>query len=252
MTRQRPPSLLVIAIALCVQPVAARAQAWPISLERLLSALRVDDAQTGTRSQQSANGYAMAAQGAASAITSQDNALRLARAQHTYGYDTGTGYAACTVALGIGDERAAHISAQKVRDAFRKSDQAWLTTGGDGAERMGISLQQRRELYCTADEQEAGWCRKSVGGGFGAGDSDAGPWLFNRNYGPEEIATAADYLDVIAPLPTVRPNPRTAEQDLELIVARRQGAVLTGARAILVGVIDSGMGGDRQQGSSTP
>jgi hypothetical protein len=50
----------------------------------------------------------------------------------------------------------------------------------------------------------------------------------------------------------VRPNPRTAEQDLELIVARRQGAVLTGARAILVGVIDSGMGGDRQQGSSTP
>jgi hypothetical protein len=36
---------------------------------------------------------------AASTLVSQDNALRLARAQHRYGYDTGTGYAACDVAL---------------------------------------------------------------------------------------------------------------------------------------------------------
>ncbi len=38
-------------------------------------------------------------------------------------------------------------------------------------------------------------------GGFGAGDSDAAPWLLNRDYGAEEVMTAADYLDVVAPCP---------------------------------------------------
>lgn len=62
--------------------------------------------------------------------------------------------------------------------------------------------------------------------------------------------TAADYLDVVAPLPTVKPNPRTAEEDAALVQARRQGAIMSGARAGLVGVLVGGMGGDRRQGGT--
>ncbi|GMA79971.1 hypothetical protein GCM10025880_63880 [Methylorubrum aminovorans] len=99
-------------------------------------------------------------------------------------------------------------------------------------------------------EQQTGWCKGAQPGGYGAGDSDAAPWLFNRNYGAEEVMTAADYLDVVAPLPTVKPNPRTAEEDAALVQARREGAIMSGARAGLVGVLVGGMGGDRRQGAT--
>lgn len=104
--------------------------------------------------------------------------------------------------------------------------------------------------YCSPSEQQTGWCKGAQPGGYGAGDSDAAPWLFNRNYGAEEVMTAADYLDVVAPLPTVKPNPRTAEEDAALVQARRQGAIMSGARAGLVGVLVGGMGGDRRQGGT--
>ena len=159
----------------------------------------------------------MAAEATASTLVSQDNALRLARAQHRYGYDTGTGYAACDVALMTSEESDSYASEVKVRQAFRAADQRWLNGGGDAGERMGISLDQRRTFYCSPSEQETGWCRGAQPGGFGAGDSDASAWLLNRDYGAEEVMTAADYIDVVAPLPTVKPNPSTAEQDAAFV-----------------------------------
>jgi hypothetical protein len=36
-----------------------------------------------------------------------------------------------------------------------------------------------------SSEQQTGWCKGAQPGGYGAGDSDAAPWLFNRNYGAE-------------------------------------------------------------------
>ena len=176
---------------------AAEAQTWELSVQRLMSALRVDTAQVSTKAQQATNGFAVAAQAAASTITSQDNALRIARAQHTYGYDTGTGYAACTVALSMSAERDAYTSAQKVRDAFRKSDQQWLNGGGDGAERIANSLKLRREFYCTQAEQEAGWCKKTGGGGIGAGDSDAAPWLLRCLVPPCGDTSGATWRDAL-------------------------------------------------------
>ena len=223
---------------------------WEISLQRLLSGMKVSGAQSSATSLQTTNGHKAAAEAAASALVSQDNALRLARAHHQYGYDTGTGYAACDVALGIGQERDSYASADKIRQSFRQADLRWLTNGGDAAERMGATLEQRRTFYCSPSEQETGWCTGAKPGGFGAGDSDAAPWLLNRDYGAEEVMTAADYLDVAAPLPTVKPNPTTAEDDAALVLARRHGAIMSGARASLVGVILGGMGGDSRQGGS--
>lgn len=245
------PAGTAIALALA-SPAQAQGlfPQWEISLQRMISAMKVSGAQSSATSLQTTNGHKAAAEAAASTLVSQNNALRLARAQHQYGYDTGTGYAACDVSLAIRQERDSESSATKVRQAFRQADQRWLTTGGDAAERSGISLDQRRTFYCSPSEQETGWCTGAKPGGFGAGDSDAAPWLLNRDYGAEEVMTAADYLDVVAPLPTVKPNPATAEQDADLVIARRQGAIMSGARASLVGVLVGGMGGDSRQGGS--
>ncbi|SEP49155.1 hypothetical protein SAMN04487843_12945 [Methylobacterium sp. ap11] len=240
---------LAVALAFPAQAQGLFPQ-WEISLQRLMSGLKVSGAQSSATSLQTTNGHKAAAEAVASALVSQDNALRLARVQHQYGYDTGTGYAACTLALGLADERDSASSATKVRQAFRHADQRWLTNGGNAAERMGASLEQRRTFYCSPSEQETGWCTDAKPGGFGAGDSDASPWLLNRDYGAEEVMTAADYLDVVAPLPTVKPNTSTAEQDADLVMARRQGAIMSGARASLVGVLVGGMGGDSRQGGS--
>ncbi len=250
----RPVSLLLPALAALALVPASPATAffanWEISLQRALSGMKVSGVQSSATSLQTTNGYKSSAEATAATITSQDNASRLARAQHEYGYDTGTGYAACTLARGIVDNSHAFSSASKVRQAYRVVDATWLTAGGDAAERSGASLQQRRTFYCSPFEQLTGWCATSGLGGHSAGDSDASPWLLNRSYGGEEVMSAADYLDVVAPLPTVRPNPVTAEDDLTLIRARREGAIMSGARATLIGVITGGMGGDRPAGST--
>lgn len=231
-------------------PATAFFANWEISLQRALSGMKVNGAQSSASAVQTTNGYKSTAEATASAITSQDNAARAARAQHEYGYDTGTGYAACTLARGIVDNTHAYSSASKVRQAYRVADTTWLTSGGDAADRNGGSINQRRTFYCSPYEQLTGWCATSGLGGYSAGDSDASPWLLNRNYGGEEVMSAADYLDVVAPLPTVRPNPMTAEDDLALIRARREGAIMSGARATLIGVLTGGMGGDRPAGST--
>lgn len=243
------PAIAALALVPATPALAFFAN-WEISLQRALSGMKVTASQSSATSLQSTNGYKSSAEATAAAVTSQDNAARLARAQHEYGFDTGTGYAACTLARGIVDNTHAFGSATKVRDAYRVADATWLTVGGDAAERSGGSLQQRRTFYCSPYEMLTGWCASSGLGGYGAGDSDASPWLLNRNYGGEEVMTASDYLDVVAPLPTVRPNPVTAEDDLALIRARREGAIMSGARATLIGVITGGMGGDRPAGST--
>lgn len=251
----RSPLFLSALLALSASvPSPVRAQGlfpqWELSLQRLLSGMKVSGAQSSATSLQTTNGFKASAEATASTLVSQDNALRLARAQHTYGYDTGTGYSACDVSLGIRQERDAYASAEKARQAFGTADRTWLTNGGDAGQRLGASLDQRRTFYCSPSEQQTGWCKGGQPGGYGAGDSDAAPWLFNRDYGAEEVMTAADYLDVAAPLPTVKPNPTTAEDDAALVLARRHGAIMSGARASLVGVILGGMGGDSRQGGS--
>ncbi len=229
-------------------PAAAFTLQWELSLQRLMSGMKVSAAQSSAAASQTTTGFKSAAEAAASTIVSQDNALRLAQARHLYGFDTGTGYAACSVNLTVSQERDARASATRVRQVFAEADRRWLTSGGDAAERLGDTLRLRKTFYCTAAEQATGWCKGAKPGGVGAGDSDASPWLLNRDYGAEEVMTAADYLDVVAPLPTVNPSPRNAEEDLALIQARRQGAFMSGARAVLVGVITGGMGGDQRQG----
>ena len=167
--RQLSPLLPACAVLATALTVPAQAQGlfpqWEISLQRLLSGMKVSGAQSSATALQTTNGHKAAAEAAASTLVSQDNALRLARAQHQYGYDTGTGYAACSIAQGLSDERDSATSAAAVRQAFRQADQRWLTSGGDAAARMGDTLEQRRTFYCSPSEQATGWCTGAKPGG---------------------------------------------------------------------------------------
>ena len=251
----RPPrAVLSLALVAAFAPASAYAQGfgadWALSVERLLSGFKVVARQTSAGAEQDVTVASKAAEANASAITSSDNALRIALVKHAYGYDSGSGYSACGVSLSIADEARANVSATRVGRAFREADRAWFRDGGDGAARLGASLDLRRGFYCTTAERKAtGWCGKVTGThqfyGYGAGDSDASVFLLNRSYGPEEAVTAADYLDVVAPLPPVKASVMSAEDAARRLQALRQGAMMSAARAAMVGVVKGGLGGDK-------
>ena len=233
------PSLPAIAQT---SPITA---VWYASLVRLLSGLRIDASQTTTSADQTSTAVKSSASAAASTVSATRQGLLVAKARHDYSYETGTGYAACTVSLGLTDERDAGASTAMVMAAFGAADRSWLQSGGDGAARLRASLDLRKTLYCSEAERTAGVC--SGTGGYGAGDSDASPWLYSRNYGAEEITTAGDFLDVIAPLPTIEPAASTAVDQTRLVENRRGGALLSGARAALMTVIAAGTAGNERE-----
>ncbi len=247
------PVLTAASIAALPTP-DAHAQAlgadWMASLERLVSGVKVATRQDSATNEQAGTTTSKASEANASAINASDVALRTARAKQNYSYDSGTGYSACGVSLSIADARNADRSSTAVRQAFTQADRTWLQQGGNGADRIGASLDLRRTFYCTtAEQQRTAWCATGAGGqaayGYGAGDSDASVWLLNRSYGSEEAMTAADYLDVMAPLPTVRATTPTAEDDARRIEALRQAAMMTACRAAMMGVVKGGLGGDK-------
>jgi hypothetical protein len=246
----KPASFFLLAAVAISGPLPAIAQTSPVtavwygSLGRLLSGLKVTTAQTRTSAAQTATATKASATAAAATVTTTMDALRLAKARHDYAYETGTGYAACTVSLGLADERDAAVSATTVMTAFGVADRSWLQSGGDGAARLRTSLDLRKSLYCSEAERSAGLCTGT--GGYGAGDSDASSWLYTRNYGAEEITTAGDFLDVIAPLPSIAPAASSAVDQTRLVANRRGGALLSGARASLMAVIAAGTAGDKR------
>lgn len=215
---------------------------WEISLERLVSGFAVAGKQDSAAATQKTNAATTAARAAASSLVAAKQAIRVANAAHEYGFETGTGYSACTVNLQLADERASHDAAAVARTSQQRADDAWLIHGGDAGDRAGASLKLRQSFYCSPAQQQATeWCTGT--GGYGAGDSNAGIFMLNRDYGAEEVMTAADYLDVIAPLPTIRTDTTSAEARARLVEARRRGAILSGARAAAWTVVLDGMGG---------
>lgn len=128
MTRPLPllPASAILAVALaCPAEAQSLFPQWEISLQRVLSGMRVSGAQSSGTALQITNGDKASAEAVASTLVSQDNALRIAKAQHQYGYDTGTGYAACDISLGLSQASDSEASATKARQAFGAADRRW-------------------------------------------------------------------------------------------------------------------------------
>lgn len=223
--------------------------AWVIESNRWLSALKVGSKQVSGIQQQTQMMTRAAMEAGAAAVGSQDLALVNWGSRERYAYESGQGYKSCSIAGVRSDASASETAAGNLRAAQSGAVNNWLKNGYDAQAATNQSLGLRKTGYCSEEEAATtGFCSlggKQKGTLITAGDSDASVFLLNRNYGAEEVAVAADYLDVAAPIPTIKPNPRTGDESQTLIEARRRGAMLSASRASFWSVINGGVGGDK-------
>ena len=240
-----------IAFAGTTMPGAANAtiMEWATSFERFMAGLKTVDRQVSSSASQTQHVIKKSEEAAVNAELAQEQALRMADIKNRYSYETGQGETSCAVVDARSGLSGVDNSEKKMLTAFRSSDQKYLSSGGNAAATIKNSLLKRIGHYCTDQERAAlgpTYCQSTVRSERNAGDSNAAPFLVNRNYGGAEVVTAADYIDVLAPLPTIKPNAEVVGDRLELMSARMRGAALSASRSTMMGVAVSGMGGDMQ------
>ena len=251
-SRARAAILVVLACA-AVTPARAGASTgasvkWGAYWQFLMSAFRVDTSQRSTVGDQESAAVVSAMQASSQAIDQQQIAASIVDARSRYAYESGQGYRSCMVAPGV----AAIGGAASQRVVYARSlmarDDAWFDGGGDARTSLTGVLGLRRSVYCSSGEQAAlgGWCDPALArgrGGYPAGNSDAGVFLFNRGYGAEEAMTGLDYIDTVAPLPTVvrRDSWRDREVGGARVRAMHAGAFVAAARTGIEQVILDGL-----------
>lgn len=256
MTCRLAPGLLAAALAVAGPTTPASAQAsaaaasvqWDAFYQLLVSALRVDTGQRSADGAQVGTAFRSGAQAAASAVDQQQQALQVVRAQSRYAYESGQGYRACMVAPGVAGIGRAMAQRDVYAGSLAARDDRWFEEGGDARVPFSGLLGLRRAVYCSPAERAAlgGWCNPDLGrgrGGYPAGNSNAGIFLLNRSYGAEEAMTASDYVDTVAPLPTVPPPPPPGggEAGGARVRAIHAGAFVSAARANLAQVVLDGL-----------
>jgi hypothetical protein len=243
---------LLISVALAgLAPSSANAtiMEWATSFERFMAGLKTVDRQVSGSNSQTQQVIKKADEAAVNVELAQEQAFRVADIKNQYSYETGQGETSCAVVEARSGLSGVDNSEKRMMSAFRASDQQYLANGGNAAATIKNSLLKRIGHYCTDEEREAlgpTYCQSTVRSERNAGDSNAAPFLVNRNYGGAEVVTAADYIDVLAPLPTIKPDAEVVGDQLELMNARMRGAALSASRSTMMGVAVSGMGGDMQ------
>jgi hypothetical protein len=227
-------------------PAVASIQEWAVAFERLLAGLKVHDRQIGGSSSQTQQVVKKSQQARTEAVNAQDLALKIADIKQRMSYETGTGEVACGIAETWKGLNAVGDSEKQIQRAFHNAEKRTLNTELDGAAMIANSIAMRKGHYCTLEEAAklgGTYCVSRPQNERNAGDSNAAPFLLNRNYGPQEVVVAGDYLDTLAPYPTLKPNPKTVGEQMLLIEARQKAAMLSGARSAMIGVAMSAMGG---------
>lgn len=221
---------------------------WTSSLGLLLSGFKVNTEVSDYTGNQDSQAMKAAKQAGVSARMQADINLAVFDAVNKRSYASGQGYNVCRAVSSDIMAVDTQSTGDKVRAASKKVDAEWVSKGADASTFIATSLANRKQYYCSQAEREAGLCTSTASGGFSAGDSDASVWLNFRSYGSEEVATAADFIDVAAPLPTVDTKNNSAQGVLQRIQATRRAALISGARQSLFGIAISGMEGEGNNG----
>nr|WP_281722721.1 hypothetical protein [Nitrosomonas nitrosa] len=243
--------LLITATVLSVaaaSPAHATITEWALSFERFLGGLKVYDRQVSASEQQTQQVTKKSAEAMANAEMTQELAYKIAETKQRYSYETGQGDSACLTAYSREGLTGVSSSQKRVRQAFSSAESGYISRGGNAADVARNSILKRVGYYCTDVEQAklgSTYCQSDSRSARDAGDSNAAPFLVNRTYGAAEAVAAADYIDVLAPFPTINPNASTASDQINLVKARLRATVTTGARAAMMRVVGTGMGGDK-------
>lgn len=237
-------------VLLQATPASAQAglTAWQLSTELLVSAVKVSTKQVDATPDTNRTMESQSRQALAAVLGQHGVNARAVQAKTAYGASTAQGYGVCASKFGMQSNAIAEKSSAKVAQAVAAADQTWLTSGGDASARAVSLLEARRTFYCTKEERQTlGWCSGSAAAsGMPAGDTDAAPFMLRRDLGPEEAMTAGDYIDTVAPLPTVKAQARNGAEAGDRLQARRQAAFMTAARGAFYSVVAGAVGGDEE------
>lgn len=241
---------LAFCLVLTASPAAAQ-DSFASALQDLeavwghvISGVRGKTAQTAASGNQVASVALKAAEANASAVAQFDGRYGISEAANKYGVGRDQTSAACAP---VEMRRMAHEASRRNRQigsVIAGADQAFLANNGDAASVQSTLNRRRSEFYCSQEEFDAGLCNALAGVGYNtgarAGDTNASVFMDGGASGAEEVATSLDYIDRVAPLPTVV-RKTGAESAISRIIALKQGAERSMAREIISGSVMEGL-----------
>jgi len=242
-------TVLVLALTLATTPASAQqfGQAMgelQVAFQQLVSGLRITTAQTAASGNQVATAALKSAEANATAIAQFDVRSGLNNAVSAYAVGRDQTSAACGP---VQMRQLAQATAQRnaqLGSVLTEADQAFMDNHGDAGMVQATLNRRRAEFYCSQEEFDAGLCASLAGVGYNtgptAGDTNASIWMNGGASGAEEVATGIDYIDRVAPLPTVVPKTGAASA-ISRLIAQRQAAERSMAREIIGGAIMEGL-----------
>lgn len=244
-------SALIIASLSITQPAWAAGDqsgiiTWQTYFQQLLSSLKIDASQTNTSGQQVLSTAKSSSEAKITSVLQNRVSMKIAEAKSRYSYETGQGYNACMVTVGISDIAKAKQERVEYARKVGTRDSEWLSEGGGRTEdTLSSIVALRKEVYCSDQEKaDLGSYCHTTHNGYDAGNTDASVWLAHRGYGGEEAMTGFDYVDTVAPLPTVpEKSPDSSEKAMERAEAISAGVMRNAARTTLQNIILDGLSG---------
>lgn len=241
---------------LAVTPVkAAGDQSGVIVLNnafrQLMSALKIDTNQNKTASEQFATSIRKSDEAAVSALVQFKKNIAISEAKSSFSYETGQGYKPCMVQEAQADVYKAKKTRTKYIDSIRTFDNDWFYRGGGHySDNVSSVIALRMEVYCSLAEVDKLGCKLKQRG-MSAGNSNSAAWLISRDYGAEEAMTGFDFIDTIAPLPTV-PDKETADADASVAIEKfnaiKSGVMTEAARTVYQNIILDGLSSNLTSG----
>lgn len=238
-------SLFCVAAPTSAQNLYAQeATRLELTFSRLMSSLRIKAQQVGSSGRQVAVTSMKSSEAHASAITTVAQRLSVLNGATDYGLGRDQSDVACSVtnmramAAQTGDRVNALL------DAANVAEQEWVAQNRSATETQVELTNQRQNYYCPEEEFAAGLCGQLAGQsyntGVGAGDTNASVFMDGNAGGAEEIAVGMDFVDRIAPLPTIVEN-QNLETAVQRVVAIRKSASISMARTLLAGSVFEGI-----------
>ena len=225
---------------------------WDNAFRQLMSALKINTNQNKTAFEQFATSMRKSNEAVSSAAVQYKKNIATADAKKNFSYETGQGYKTCMVQEAQSGVYDAAKSRRNYADNVRNFDNNWFDSGGGRySDNVSSIIALRKDVYCSSGEEKTIGCNLKQRG-VPAGNSNSAPWLISRDYGAEEAMTGFDFIDTIAPLPTV-PSKEQADKDtsveLDRINAIKAGVGIEAARTVYQNIILDGLSSTQEKGN---
>lgn len=222
----------------------AEATRLELTFERLMSSLGIKTRQIGTTGNQIGVTAMKSNEAQASAIATVGVRLRTVNGTNDYALGRDQNNTACSVTTMRSMARGADAKVDALMSAANQIEEDWVSSNRSAEEAMIELTNQRQNYYCPEEEFAAGLCGQLAGvnynTGVGAGDTNASVFMDGNARGAEEIAVSMDFIDRVAPLPTI-PERKDLETAVSRVIAVRESASISMARMLLAGSVFEGV-----------